>query len=117
MSFRFKPEHFTYLTCCEAFHPEEMAHQTNKLLDEHVKTLPEVFGDGDTPTCPQIWTTYERDRTQRHHARLWGVEEIKRERCIGHVPQYLCDKYGTAFHEAVCKDCGTRLVAEWREAE
>ncbi len=101
MSFRFRPEMFKDLPDVELHRTEEViAHEANRLLDEHVKTLPEV--------------------TMR--ARLWDIQEIKPKECE-HKPnpwgmsmQYDEDTK-TSHATCLCHCCGKRLVAEWKEAE
>jgi len=76
MSFRFKPEDFE----CPRFGSsvnlqmrEWLAEYTNHLLDEHVKTLPEVFGSPASEFSGLQWD--QRKLNCTHRAHLWGVEE------------------------------------------
>lgn len=91
MIFRFKPEHFEHPN--QLFDkdqhgvfrimPEEASHTANRLLDAHVATLPEVFGIQDG--SDNLWHFQDlksvSPHPSTHRARLWGIEEIKPNKC------------------------------------
>lgn len=84
MSFRFGPEHFKHLECCDSFFPGEIAHAANQPLDDHVATLPEVFGVISVKNRDDIAFSKIQHSTDTHRARLWSVEPIETK----------CDKCG-----------------------
>lgn len=115
MSFRFKPEDFRHLECCDSFFPGEVATTANQLLDAHIATLPEVKNQ-----CG-IWYSNVDPVGTTHRARLWGVEEIKQKKCE-HRPSYtgistfISEGTKGPSVEGDCARCGKRLVAKWEEA-
>lgn len=80
--FRFKLESFKnkedlYLE--DKMYLEAFVDIANKLLDEHVASLPEVFGimlDDNHATD----FGYIDFKSRTHRAKLWGVEQLKKEK-------------------------------------
>lgn len=61
------------------FLAEFYAERANELLDEHVASLPEVFGimlDDNHATD----FGYIDFKSRTHRAKLWGVEQLKKEK-------------------------------------
>lgn len=123
MRFRFKPEdfhqlfHIMYATTT-GVSPEDFAHEANRLLDEYVKTLPEVHAHAipGSPFPDYNWFT-EFQSQDTHRARLWDVQEIKPKKCQHEAE---CKSLLTSLPPQpvyTCRHCGKRLVAEWREVE
>lgn len=118
MSFRFKPEDFRKFTYGLTEECRWAAGAANEILDQYLKTLPEVLGV--MRLGEMIWQS-ELDRIDQmrggiKRARLWGVEEIKSEPCKHDVS---CDTITRSFLsptkeiEIRCDKCGKRLVAKW----
>lgn len=123
MSFRFKPEDFLLKDLTSTMASERCATIANRLLDEHVKTLPEVFGEmiKDGKDIKEVgWSEIQLD-SDRSRARLWGVEPIKPEECEHHEPDkeatHISWQNGRLVIESECKNCSNKLVAKWIEPE
>lgn len=120
MSFRFTPEDFKDLdvdcfTVCDVF-----ARRANHILDIFVKTLPEVFGRAKYRDQGILWSDYKEDG-DTHRARLWGVEEIKPEKCEHESIRKFDSSEGMPEfigYAGVCYKCQKKLEPTgWREAD
>lgn len=110
----FKPEDFEEtkdLYGFESYADRELAAKiVNNILDKHLESCPVVYGnnfksnDGSAFDIGSVWNiTKLNDKT--HKARLFGIEEIKKEPCK-HEPL-------EEIKHTVCKHCGVHLDAEW----
>lgn len=121
MSFRFKPEDFEDLPDVELVRTEEViAREANRLLDEHVETLPEVFGEliKDGKDINEVgWSETQLD-SDRSRARLWDIQEITPAKCEHNNKLQISTAQSLLFwNEAQCSDCGKRLKAKWEPVE
>lgn len=133
MSFRFKPEDFHGILGPQddngkvvgIWIDNAVAAVANRLLDEHVKTLPEVFAPTLDGYEPLTWrpSLSSSQLPIKMRARLWGVEEIKPEKKCEHKPnpwgmsmQY-DEETKTSHATCLCHGCGKRLVAKWEPVE
>lgn len=122
MSFRFKPEDFSYGAGGNTGNhltTEYAAMQANYLLDKYVMSLPEVFGTLQNAgnEYAECWKFEEgQEVTDTHRARLWDIQEIKPKKC-DHEAE--CKSMLTSLPPQpvyTCRHCGKRLVARWEEA-
>lgn len=82
---------------------EVSARIANNILNKHLESLPVVYASE-----LQEWQwTENKDVLDTHKARLFGIEEIKKEPCK-HEPQF------PGYGELICKYCQVELIAEWR---
>ena len=100
------------------------AEEANRLLDKHVASLPEVFAQGSPDRTGGIVDVWAQNKSnfdsglRMSRARLWGVEEIKPEKC-DHKNKRMVN-YSLVAETckwAECADCGKRLVAKWEPVE
>lgn len=113
MSFRFKPEDFSKAGA-DALVASLAASAANRILDEHVSTLPEVLGV--MRLGEMIWQS-ELDRIDQmrggiKRARLWVVEELKQKKCEHTIVEY---NPKAPLGVGRCGLCRTPLVARWEE--
>lgn len=92
---------------------ERIAKAANQILQREVEKWPVVFFayDGKDP----IDIAIENVRFDTHTARLAFIEEIKKEECK-HEPEHIFIGPETGNWSTICKHCGVKLVAEWKEA-
>ncbi len=111
MSFRFKPEQFSRF----GERSEAIACLANNLLEEFVKTLPEVFAQGSPDRTGGIVDVWAQNKSnfdsglRMSRARLWGVEEIKPTTgiCVHGISKIIWSS-GNEF-ECECDKCGAIL--------
>jgi len=122
MTFRFKPEDFEDCrnNFMGALTVTEIIAKANRLLEEHVKTLPVVTSCGTQTEWSKNGITYGADT---HRARLWCVEEIKPKKCehdfevsSQHIVNPPRDRASIHEMRIVCPKCNRRLQPKW-EAE
>lgn len=115
MSFRFKPEQFSRF----GERSEAIACLANNLLEEFVKTLPEVFAQGSPDRMGGIVDVWAQNKSnfdsglRMSRARLWGVEEIKPEKCTHSIIEF---NPKVPMH-GQCGVCRKPFVAKWEPVE
>lgn len=116
--FRFKPEHFAHVTCCDYHGDERISHEANRLLDEHVKTLPEVYGTPSNEFAGMQWDRRILNGLNgTHRARLWNVEPIKKcEHRVTVSTSTIWKRVEVDAFMSECDLCGKDMVATWSEA-
>lgn len=129
MSFEFTPDNFDDLRRSGAIQELTSAQRAyvsmraNRLLDEHVATLPEVFNKRDSAVGWRSVLNSESDVT--HTARLWGIQKIAPKKCEHEGVVQLEPNFDRRIPKSerkmiqtyACKKCGKNLVARWEEAE
>ena len=119
MNFRFKPEDFAEDKLFGGYSDRSMSNDVqkarekqyaeiaNRLLDEYVIRLPEVYNHRGSG---QGWST-RTERNDTHRARLWDMQELRPTVCE-HEPSPVAEMTN---QEYVCRHCGKRLKATWTE--
>lgn len=123
MRFRFKPDDFSESTLTGGYSKRSMgddvqsarerqyAEIANRLLDEHIATLPEVGAKIDLQfNAPSVWTPLGHNKGQFMRARLWGVEQIKPCEHVS-IEKYDNSEGTRDFigYAGVCHKCGVKL--------
>jgi hypothetical protein len=107
----FKPEDFNQIspyTDCK----DKIAFIANRILTEHLETLPLVYTDTE-----YIWCDYKVSNTKRF-ARLIDIQELKPKVCEHEPNNY--HPYAANFgikKDNKCKYCGIELQATWTAKE
>ncbi len=124
MSFRFKPEMFegTYGHFQKELH-EKYCEIANRLLDEYVKTLPEVVTESSSVVLGEWVVNGDRRYSAlgRWRARLWDIQEIAPKKCEHvSIEKYESTRPGRqdfVGYAGVCHKCGVKLKPiGWEEA-
>jgi hypothetical protein len=91
--------------CMNDYHAAQCA---NRKLNEYLESCPVVYCG---PSYRNKWIECETMHTTKK-ARLFGIEEIKKEKCDEHWPIGSADPT-----KVICQKCGVQLVQEWREVK
>lgn len=105
----FKPEDFNYEWDNRAgSYQNASAKISNNILNKHLESCPVVYLDKhhNLSHVDEIGFT--------HKARLFGIEEIKKEKCE-HIPHQQVFIEGSYRQKFKCKLCHVELVATWSE--
>lgn len=95
------------------------AEEANRLLDKHVASLPEVFAQGSPDRTGGIVDVWAQNKSnfdsglRMSRARLWGVEEIKPEKCTHSIIEF---NPKVPMH-GQCGVCRKPFVAKWEPVE
>lgn len=110
--FRFRPEDFSSTPGNQC--SEILSDHCNRLLDDHVASLPEVF------RCGSEWCYEVNVLVKTYRARLWNIEKIEPKNKCEHpsvatlIHNEHSDKAVVSYR---CNSCHRWLKPEWKEAE
>jgi len=109
MEFQFKPEMFERAIHQAEWSCEWAASEAQRILDEHLKTLPVVYGyfeDGILTGFTKYWTDVKKPH-DNSRAVVFNAEPLEAPKPCEHKNWYLAEKHFLPIFK--CKDCHREL--------